>query len=71
MIVAREHIAFIETLAERIAASVLAHQRVASVTVRIEKLDIGPGAVGVEIVRERPAEMAKVHQLFPAAGSVL
>jgi dihydroneopterin aldolase len=36
--------------------------------VRIEKLDIGPGAVGVEIVRERPIEVAKVHQLFPAAG---
>jgi (5-formylfuran-3-yl)methyl phosphate synthase len=71
MIVTREHIAFIETLAERIATSVLAHQRVASVTVRIEKLDIGPGAVGVEIVRERPADMAKVHQLFPAAGGVL
>ncbi len=71
MIVAREHLALIETLAERIAAAVLAYQRVASVTVRIEKLDIGPGAVGVEIVRERAAEMAKVHQLFPAAGSVL
>jgi dihydroneopterin aldolase len=66
MIVAQEHIALIETLAERIAASVLTHPRVASVTVRIEKLDIGPGSVGVEIVRERPAE-AKVH-LFSAAG---
>jgi (5-formylfuran-3-yl)methyl phosphate synthase len=62
----QEHIALIETLAERIAASVLTHPRVASVTVRIEKLDIGPGSVGVEIVRERPAE-AKVH-LFSAAG---
>jgi (5-formylfuran-3-yl)methyl phosphate synthase len=66
MLVAQEHIALIETLAERIAASVLTHPRVASVTVRIEKLDIGPGSVGVEIVRERPAE-ARVH-LFSAAG---
>jgi dihydroneopterin aldolase len=66
MLAAREHIALIETLAERIAASVLTHPRVASVTVRIEKLDIGPGSVGVEIVRERPAE-ARVH-LFSAAG---
>jgi (5-formylfuran-3-yl)methyl phosphate synthase len=66
MIVAQEHIALVETLAERIAASVLTHPRVASVTVRIEKLDIGPGSVGVEIVRERPAE-ARVH-LFSAAG---
>jgi hypothetical protein len=37
------------------------------VTVRIEKLDIGPGGVGVEIVRERPAE-AVVHQRVPAAA---
>jgi (5-formylfuran-3-yl)methyl phosphate synthase len=69
MLVAQEHIALIETLAERIAASVLTHPRVASVTVRIEKLDIGPGSVGVEIVRERPAE-AKMH-LFSAAGGGL
>jgi dihydroneopterin aldolase len=62
----REHIALVETLAERIAASVLTHPRVASVTVRIEKLNVGPGSVGVEIVRERPAE-ARVH-LFTAAG---
>ncbi len=68
MLVAQEHIALIETLAERIAASVLTHPRVASVTVRIEKLDIGPGSVGVEIVRERPAE-ARVHLFSAAAGA--
>ncbi|HLK84064.1 MAG TPA: (5-formylfuran-3-yl)methyl phosphate synthase [Xanthobacteraceae bacterium] len=68
MVAAQEHIALIETLAERIAALILSYARVASVTVRVEKLDIGPGAVGVEIVRERRAEVAKVHQLFPAAG---
>jgi (5-formylfuran-3-yl)methyl phosphate synthase len=69
MIVAQEHIPLVETLAERIAASVLTHPRVASVTVRVEKLDIGPGSVGVEIVRERSAE-ARVH-LFSAAGGAL
>jgi FolB domain-containing protein len=69
VIVAQEHIPLVETLAERIAASVLTHPRVANVTVRIEKLEIGPGSVGVEIVRERPAE-AKVH-LFSAAGGML
>jgi (5-formylfuran-3-yl)methyl phosphate synthase len=68
MLVAQEHIALIETLAERIAASVLTHPRVASVTVRIEKLDVGPGAVGVEIVRARPAE-AKVHLFSAASGA--
>jgi (5-formylfuran-3-yl)methyl phosphate synthase len=65
MVAAQEHIAFIETLAERIAALLLTYPRVASVTVRIEKLDI---SAGVEIVRERRAEVAKVHHLFPAAG---
>ena len=53
MLVAGQHIRFVETLAERIAELLLAHPRVAGVTVRIEKLDIGPGAVGVEIVRTR------------------
>jgi dihydroneopterin aldolase len=69
MIVAQEHIALIEMLAERIAAVLLTHSRVASVTARVEKLDVGPGAVGVEIMRERPAETAKVHQLFPLPAS--
>jgi (5-formylfuran-3-yl)methyl phosphate synthase len=65
MVAAQEHIALIETLAERIAALILTYPRVASVTVRIDKLDIG---AGVEIVRERRAEVAKVHHLYPAAG---
>jgi dihydroneopterin aldolase len=55
-------------LAERIAAVVLAHPRVTSATVRVEKLGVGPGSVGVEITREKPAEAASVHRLFPAAS---
>jgi dihydroneopterin aldolase len=68
IIVAQEHIAFLETLAERVAASVLGHPRAVSATVRVEKLDVGPGAVGVEIVRDRPADVAKVHHLYPVAA---
>jgi hypothetical protein len=34
----------------------------------VEKLEIGPAGVGVEITRERPADVAKVHQLYPAAA---
>jgi dihydroneopterin aldolase len=68
MIVAQEHIALIETLAERIAALILAQHRVVSVTLTIEKLDVGPGAVGVEIVRKRPAELAQVRPLQSSAG---
>jgi len=69
MIVAQEHIPLVEALAERVASFLLAHPRVLNVRVRVEKLEVGPGAVGVEIVRERPAEIAKVHHLYPAAAS--
>src|SRR5262245_24798987 len=67
IVAAQEHIALVETLAEQIAAFLLAHPRVLSVTVRAEKLDVGPGGVGIEITRERQAEVAKVYQLYPAA----
>jgi (5-formylfuran-3-yl)methyl phosphate synthase len=63
MIAAREHVALVEGLAETIAARLLTYPRVASVTVRVEKLDTGPGGVGVEITRERPAEAATVLTL--------
>jgi hypothetical protein len=46
----------------------LAQPRVVSVTLTIEKLDVGPGAVGVEIVRKRPAELAQVRPLQSTAG---
>lgn len=69
MIVAQEHIALVEMLAERIAAVVLTHPRAVSATIRVEKLDVGPGAVGIVITRERPTESAKVHHLFPAMAA--
>ena len=49
------HVEFVETLAEEIAATVLAHPRVHLVRVTVEKLDIGPGAVGVTIQRHGSA----------------
>ena len=45
----------VETIAELLAESVLLHERVKSVTVQVEKLDVAPGAVGVKIRRERSA----------------
>lgn len=42
----------VETLAEKIAAEVLAHPRAARITVTVEKLDRGPGALGVTITRD-------------------
>ena len=50
-IVAQGHVHLVETLAERIAAMVLAHPQVPSVTVRVEKLEVIPGSVGVQITR--------------------
>jgi dihydroneopterin aldolase len=52
-IVARGHINLVETLAQDVARHCLAHPRAARVRVKIEKLDKGPGAVGVEIVRAK------------------
>ena len=53
-IIAEGHIHLVETLAERIAAMVLAHEAIESVTVRVEKLEVIPGStVGVQITRQR------------------
>jgi dihydroneopterin aldolase len=68
LIAASGHVPLAETLAERIADFVLAHARVQAVTVKVEKLEVGSGSVGVEIRRQRAAEVAKVYQLYPAAG---
>jgi FolB domain-containing protein len=69
VIAAQEHIALVEMLAEQIAAVILTHARVISVSVHVEKLEVGPGGAGVEIVRHRASEVAKVHQLYPAVGA--
>jgi dihydroneopterin aldolase len=71
MILAAGHIDLVETIAERLAESVLLHERVRAVSVQIEKLDVAPGAVGVRIRRERPAEAAKIHHLFPGLADVI
>ncbi|SEK69142.1 dihydroneopterin aldolase [Pacificibacter marinus] len=48
---AAERLNLLETLAERIASRILTEPRAFRVFVRVEKLDRGPGALGVEIVR--------------------
>lgn len=50
---AAERINLLETLAERIAERILLEPQALRTFVRIEKLDRGPGALGVEIVRTR------------------
>ena len=48
---AKERLNLLETLADRIAERILLEPQALRVFVRIEKLDRGPGALGVEIVR--------------------
>ncbi len=50
---AAERLDLLETLAENIAGRILWEPQARRVFVRIEKLDRGPGALGVEIVRTR------------------
>lgn len=52
-IVARGHVELAETLAENIAAFVLENPRVTHVVVKAEKLELGPGGVGVIIERRQ------------------
>ena len=56
-----ERLNLLETLAARIAERILAHPLAARCFVRIEKLDRGPGALGVEIVRSRKTAQAPVE----------
>jgi dihydroneopterin aldolase len=49
----RGHVAMVETLAEDLAAVVMANELALRVTVRVEKLDVIAGAVGVEVARTR------------------
>ncbi len=50
---AAERLNLLETLADRIAARVLSEPQALRIFLRIEKLDVGPYALGVEIVRAR------------------
>jgi dihydroneopterin aldolase len=50
---AAERLNLLETLAERVAERILAEPAAMRAFIRIEKLDVGPYALGVEIVRSR------------------
>ncbi len=58
IILGRGHVDVIETLASGIADEILRYPCVARVSVRIEKLDVVRGTVGIEIKRERAADAA-------------
>ena len=65
----RERLNLLETLAERVAGRILAAPQALRTFVRIEKLDLGPGALGVEIVRRKddiPGAILTVAEDQPA-----
>lgn len=57
---AAERLNLLETLAERVAERILAEPQAMRAFVRIEKLDIGPYKLGVEIVRSRAEAALRV-----------
>lgn len=59
---AEERLNLLETLAARIADRILLEPQAERAFVRIEKLDRGPGALGVEIVRSRIKDHAPVAE---------
>jgi 7,8-dihydroneopterin aldolase/epimerase/oxygenase len=73
--IAAERINLLETLAGRVAARCLADPRALRAFVRVEKLDRIPGAVGIEIVRDRSGDLQRIGPRIeagpgPAAGAV-
>lgn len=50
-------IKLVETLAERLAVLILEEKRVIAAHIRIEKLDLVVGALGVEITRTQPVKL--------------
>jgi FolB domain-containing protein len=65
IILGRGHVDLIETLASGIADEILCYPCVARVCVRVEKLDVVRGTVGIEIKRERAAEQAAGGERVP------
>jgi dihydroneopterin aldolase len=62
---AAERLNLLETLAERVAERILAEPAAMRAFLRIEKLDVGPYALGVEIVRSRAERPVQTEGLEP------
>ncbi len=62
---AAERLNLLETLATRVADLILTEPQAVRVFVRIEKIDRGPGALGVEIVRDRGAVAPQAQPVPP------
>ncbi len=62
---AAERLNLLETLAERVAERILQEPQAMRVFVRIQKLDRGPGALGVEIARSRKGGVVETTEDAP------
>jgi len=65
IILGRGHVDLIETLASAIADEILRYPCAVRVCIRVEKLDIVRGTVGVEIKRERTADQTGPDERLP------
>ncbi|MGR3292341.1 MAG: dihydroneopterin aldolase, partial [Paracoccaceae bacterium] len=68
---AAERLNLLETLADRIAMQILTSPQAMRVFLRIQKLDRGPGALGVEIVRSKANASNAVEALETAPRRAL
>jgi FolB domain-containing protein len=57
----RPHVTFVETLAEELAANLLAYAQITAVTVKVEKLDVIEGSVGIVVRRDRSNAVKPAH----------
>ena len=58
VLASRVHVTFVETLAEELATRLLAYPQLSVVTVKVEKLDVIEGSVGIVIRRDRQTAAA-------------
>lgn len=68
---AAERLALLETLADRVAARILREPQAERVFLRVQKLDRGPGDLGVEVVRVRTDARPPDATGFPSLDLVL
>jgi dihydroneopterin aldolase len=68
---AAERLALLETLADRVARRILREPQARRVFLRVQKLDRGPGELGVEIVRSRGEGAAVAEEADPLSPRVV
>lgn len=73
LILSRGHVELVESLAEDVANALLEHPRIVGVKIRVEKLDVIEGSVGVELKRDRAAAASAAQRRIaplPESGTI-